>query len=83
MDYHADFVPGAYTRVLSQFNLLRSATSVGAPTIGRPAMIKARSRAEFIAKLGNVEEEADEMRSTGWRCLKNQTLGLGDEAANR
>ena len=37
--------------------LIRSATSVAANC---PAACRARSRAEFIAKLGVVEEEADE-----------------------
>lgn len=37
--------------------LLRSATSVGA---NYRAACRARSRAEFVAKLGIVEEEADE-----------------------
>ncbi len=37
--------------------LLRSATSVGA---NYRAACRARSKAEFIAKLGTVEEEADE-----------------------
>ena len=37
--------------------LLRSATSVGA---NYRAACRGRSKAEFIAKLGNVEEEADE-----------------------
>ena len=43
-------------RVLSN-QLLRSATSVGA---NYRAACRARSVAEFVAKLGNVEEEADE-----------------------
>lgn len=43
-------------RVLGS-QLLRSATSVAA---NYRAACKARSRAEFIAKLGHVEEEADE-----------------------
>jgi four helix bundle protein len=37
--------------------LIRSATSVGA---NYRAACRARSRAEFVAKLGTVEEEADE-----------------------
>jgi four helix bundle protein len=43
-------------RVLGN-QLLRSATSVGA---NYRAACRARSKAEFISKLGNVEEEADE-----------------------
>lgn len=44
--------------------LLRSATSVAA---NYRAACRARSQAEFIAKLGIVEEEADE--SEGWMDL--------------
>jgi four helix bundle protein len=43
-------------RVVGQ-QLIRCATSVGA---NYRASCRARSRAEFVAKLGTVEEEADE-----------------------
>src|SRR6266852_7761899 len=48
--------PGEEARVLGK-QLLRSGTSVGA---NYRAACRARSRAEFIAKLGIVLEEADE-----------------------
>lgn len=47
---------GEVTRTLGQ-QLLRSGTSVGA---NYRAAARARSRADFIAKLGIVEEECDE-----------------------
>jgi four helix bundle protein len=47
--------------------LLRSATSVGA---NYRAVCRARSRADFIAKLAIVEEEADE--SAYWMELLNE-----------
>lgn len=70
------------SHVLSK-QLLRSATSVGA---NYRAARRARSRAEFLAKLGIVEEEADEtiywlelIAETG--CVKAQRLdGLLEEA---
>src|ERR1700691_734175 len=46
----------AEARVVGQ-QLLRSGTSVGA---NYRAVCKARSRADFVSKLGIVEEEADE-----------------------
>lgn len=53
----ADALPRNGTgRVLGN-QLLRSATSVGA---NYRAACRARSRVEFVAKLGTVEEEADE-----------------------
>lgn len=62
------------TRVLSN-QLLRSATSVGA---NYRAACRSRSRAEFIAKLGNVEEEADE--SAYWlEMFEESGLAGGDE----
>ena len=55
--------------------LLRSATSVGA---NYRAARRARSRKDFIAKMGIVEEEADE--SAYWLDL-SADAGLGDAAA--
>ncbi len=43
--------------------LVRSGTSVGA---NYRAACRGRSKAEFVAKLGTVEEEADETRF-GWK----------------
>ena len=61
------------TRVLSN-QLLRSATSVGA---NYRAACRSRSMAEFIAKLGNVEEEADE--SAYWlEMFEESGLAGGD-----
>ena len=61
------------TRVLSN-QLLRSATSVGA---NYRAACRSRSMAEFIAKLGNVEEEADE--SAYWlEMFEESGLACGD-----
>ncbi len=54
--------------------LFRAATSVGA---NYRAACKARSRAEFMAKIGIVEEEADECQY--WLELLDDA-GLGDEA---
>ena len=48
--------PGRAADVMGK-QLLRCATSVGA---NYRAACRARSRAEFVAKLGIVEEEADE-----------------------
>jgi four helix bundle protein len=53
--------------------LIRAGTSVGA---NYRAACRARSRAEFVAKLGNVEEEADE--SCFWLELIAES-GLLDE----
>lgn len=61
------------TRVLSN-QLLRSATSVGA---NYRAACRARSGAEFVAKLGYVEEEADE--SAYWlEMFEGSELGSGE-----
>ncbi len=57
--------------------LLRSATSVGA---NYRAACRARSPAEFIAKLGHVEEEADE--SAYWLELLEDS-GLAGGEMNR
>jgi four helix bundle protein len=54
--------------------LFRAATSVGA---NYRAACKARSRAEFVAKIGVVEEEADECQY--WLELLDDAA-LGDEA---
>src|SRR5579862_1654308 len=48
--------------------LIRSGTSVGA---NYRAACRARSRAEFIAKIGLVEEEADE-RPSGSKSVRNR-----------
>ena len=50
-------LPASRTANILGGQLLRSGTSVGA---NYRASCRARSRAEFIAKLGIVEEEADE-----------------------
>ncbi len=50
-------LPNTKTAAVIGNQLLRSATSVGA---NYRAACKGRSKAEFIAKLGIVEEEADE-----------------------
>lgn len=50
-------LPADATRSLLTRQLLRSATSVGA---NYRAACRARSTADFVAKLGIVEEEADE-----------------------
>jgi four helix bundle protein len=55
--------------------LVRSATSVGA---NYRAACRARSRAEFIAKVGLVEEEADE--SSFWLEISEET-GLTSRSA--
>jgi four helix bundle protein len=52
-------------RILGK-QLLRSGTSIGA---NYRAACRARSRAEFIAKLGIVLEEADE--TAFWRCVNS------------
>ena len=50
-------LPDTKTAATIGYQLLRSGTSVGA---NYRAACRGRSRAEFIAKLGTVEEEADE-----------------------
>lgn len=50
--------------------LLRSGTSIGA---NYRAACRGRSKAEFVAKLGIVLEEADET-VFGSNCYRNQTL---------
>ena len=52
-----DALPGSLSSQVVGKQLLRSATSVGA---NYRAACRARSKAEFRAKLGIVEEEADE-----------------------
>jgi four helix bundle protein len=58
--------------------LLRSATSVGA---NYRAACKARSHADFISKIGIVEEEADE--SQYWLELLIESKLLGDNQINK
>ena len=53
--------------------LLRSATSVGA---NYRAAIRARSRADFIAKMGIVEEECDSARVADLRCEADAILAI-------
>ena len=53
--------------------LLRSATSVGA---NYRAVCRARSQADFVAKIGVVEEEADE--SAYWLELLLEAKVIGD-----
>ena len=63
--------------------LLRSGTSVGA---NYRAALRARSRAEFIAKMGIVEEEADEslywmeLLEESWTTRNEMILSLMKEA---
>lgn len=63
--------------------LVRSGTSVGS---NYRAACRGRSRAEFVAKLGVVEEEADEsafwieLRIEGELLKRNQVVSLLDEA---
>lgn len=64
---------GEGTRVIAR-QLLRAATSVGA---NYRAVQRGRSRAEFIAELGTVEEEAD--AAAYWLELLRE-LGVGDGA---
>jgi four helix bundle protein len=52
-----DALPGTIQGRAIAKQIIRSATSVGA---NYQAACRARSRAEFIAKIGVVEEEADE-----------------------
>jgi len=58
--------------------LLRAATSVGA---NYRAACRARSRADFVAKMGIVEEEADE--SCYWLELLREAQLVPAEAAER
>ena len=53
----AEALPNTRTGRIASDQLGRSATSVGA---NYRAACRGRSRAEFLSKLGNVEEEADE-----------------------
>jgi four helix bundle protein len=50
--------------------VLRSGTSVAA---NYRAACRARSKAEFAAKLGVVVEEIDETVFFGWNCLSKRT----------
>ncbi len=52
-----EVLPNSRTGRIASDQLGRSATSVGA---NYRASCRARSRAEFLSKLGNVEEEANE-----------------------
>ena len=72
MDLADQFPSGRKGRILGD-QLFRAATSVGA---NYRAACKARSRAEFVAKIGIVEEEADECQY--WLELIDDA-GLGDE----
>lgn len=60
----AGSLPGNYIARIIGSQLVRAGTSVGA---NYRAACRARSQAEFIAKLGVVEEEADE--SSYWMEL--------------
>src|SRR2546426_9124482 len=59
--------PGRISDVLGK-QLLRSGTSVGA---NYRAACRAKSKPDFISKLGNVEEEADE--SSYWMELLHES----------
>lgn len=65
------------SRVLKR-QLLRSGTSVGA---NYRAAARARSKADFINKMGIVEEEADE--SAFWLELLGDTRKADERAASR
>lgn len=67
---------GQTAQVLGR-QLLRSGTSVGA---NYRAALRARSTAEFVAKLGIVEEEADE--TIYWLDLLQQAGIVSDRQAN-
>ncbi|HET9377896.1 MAG TPA: four helix bundle protein [Chthoniobacterales bacterium] len=58
LDLIDDFVPGIKTRIISE-QLIRSATSTAA---NYRAAQRARSRAEFSAKMCTLLEEADESK---------------------
>jgi S23 ribosomal protein. len=58
LDLIDDFVPGIKTRIIAE-QLVRSATSTAA---NYRAAQRARSRAEFSAKMCTVLEEADESK---------------------
>jgi four helix bundle protein len=58
LDLIDDFVPGIKTRIIAE-QLIRSATSTAA---NYRAAQRARSRAEFSAKMCTVLEEADESK---------------------
>ncbi len=77
-------LPGTLTAQTIGKQLLRSGTSVGA---NYRAAVRSRSRSEFIAKMGIVEEECDE--TLYWLEMLNElgifptdrTLGLYREGA--
>ena len=58
--------------------LLRAATAVGA---NYRATCRARSRADFVSKIGVVEEEADE--SAFWLELLNELHAMDRDEGNR
>jgi four helix bundle protein len=65
-------VPSSFVAKRLADQLLRSATSVGS---NYRAASRAKSRADFVAKMGIVEEEADE--TMYWLDLMTE-LGIGD-----
>jgi len=66
-------LPKDYTTMAVGKQLVRSASSVAA---NYRSALRARSRSDFIYKLGIVEEEADE---TQYWLEMLQELGLGDK----
>ena len=74
---HSETLPRTDAVTVVRRQLLRSATSVAA---NYRAACRARSRAEFIARLGIVEEEADEI--VFWIDLL-ASLAVGDATWDR
>ena len=70
----ADDLPKSRSANVIANQLMRSATSVGA---NYRSACRARSRADFIAKMGIVEEEADE--SVYWIELLVESGSVGDD----
>ncbi len=70
----ADDLPKSRSANVIANQLMRSATSVGA---NYRSACRARSRADFIAKMGIVEEEADE--SVYWIELLVDSGSVGDD----
>ncbi len=73
-----DMLPRTETASVLGRQLLRSATSLGA---NYRAACRARSRAEFISKIGVVEEEADE--SAYWLEMLQEARVMSPSAMGR
>ena len=60
----AESLPSTPTAKVIRNQMLRCGSSVGA---NYRAACRAKSKADFVSKMGTVEEEADET-FTGWSC---------------